>query len=193
MFLTVFFSVLAYLLGSISSAVLVCRIFNLPDPRNDGSHNPGATNVLRLGGRQPALFTLLGDLLKGFIPVYLCKLCGLNGSGLGIVGLATFLGHIFPCFFNFKGGKGVATFIGVILGLNLFVGLVTIVTWIIVAWFFRYSSLASLLSAVVALGLLLFMLPKGWLFILLMFLVLVWRHRNNISRLKFGTENKLRF
>ena len=193
MFVTVFFSIIAYLLGSISSAVLVCRIFNLPDPRNDGSHNPGATNVLRLGGKQPALFTLLGDLLKGFILVYLCKLCGLSGGSLGIIGLAAFLGHIFPCFFNFKGGKGVATFIGVILGLNLFVGLITIITWIVVALIFRYSSLASLLSAVVALGLLLFVLPKGWLFVLLMFLILVWRHRNNISRLKFGTENKLRF
>ncbi len=193
MVIVMIFSGLAYLLGSISSAILVCRLFGLPDPRNDGSRNPGATNVLRLGGKLPALLTLLGDLLKGLFAVWFAKFCGLNESSLGLVGLAVFLGHVFPCFFNFQGGKGVATFIGVILGLNFLTGLLVIFTWIGVVLFYRYSSLASLVASCLSLILSLFVIPKAWLSILLMFLMLVWRHRNNISRLKFGTENKLHF
>ncbi len=136
----------AYLLGSLSSAIIVCRLAGLPDPRSDGSGNPGATNVLRLGGKKPAIVTLAGDMLKGLLPVLLGHALGLAPVLLALVGLAAFLGHLYPVFFRFQGGKGVATALGVLLGLDWVVGLATVATWLAVAFLTRYSSLSALIA-----------------------------------------------
>ncbi|HEY5789789.1 MAG TPA: glycerol-3-phosphate 1-O-acyltransferase PlsY, partial [Gammaproteobacteria bacterium] len=140
----------AYLLGSLSSAVIVCRLAGLPDPRSGGSGNPGATNVLRLGGKRLAAVTLLGDLLKGLLPVLAARLLGVEPALLGVIALAAFLGHLYPLFFGFRGGKGVATALGVLLGLDWVVGLATLLTWLAVALLSRYSSLSSLVATALA-------------------------------------------
>ena len=141
----------AYLIGSLSFAVIVSRVMGLSDPRSYGSKNPGATNVLRSGSKPAAIVTLLLDALKGMVPVLLVKWFGkdwgLGDGTLALVGLAAFLGHLWPVFFKFKGGKGVATFLGVVLGIDLLLGIAALVTWAIVAFFFRWSSLASLVTA----------------------------------------------
>ena len=183
----------AYLLGSLSSAIIVCRLAGLPDPRSGGSGNPGATNVLRLGGKKPAIITLAGDLLKGLLPVLLGHAFGLAPVVLALVGLAAFLGHLYPVFFRFQGGKGVATALGVLLGLDWVVGLATVATWLVIAFVTRYSSL----SALVATGL----APAwvAWRFGALepavacavMTLLLFWRHAGNIRRLAAGEEPKI--
>src|SRR3954452_9474952 len=146
--------VAAYLLGSLAFAVIVSKVMGLSDPRTFGSKNPGATNVLRSGSKPAAIVTLLLDALKGFVPVLLVKLYGhrygLDDGTIAMVGLAAFLGHLYPVFFRFQGGKGVATFIGVVFGIHWLLGVATGLTWIIIAFFFRYSSLASVVSAVFA-------------------------------------------
>src|SRR5512139_283307 len=146
--------VVAYLIGSLSFAVIVSRAFGLADPRSYGSKNPGATNVLRSGHRAAAILTLLLDALKGYVPVWLALWLsprfGWGESTIAFVGLAAFLGHLFPVFFRFEGGKGVATAAGVLLAFNPWLGLATLATWVIIAAFFRYSSLASIVSAVFA-------------------------------------------
>lgn len=183
----------AYLLGSISSAVLICRLAGLGDPRAQGSGNPGTTNVLRLGGKKLAIFTLLGDMLKGFIPVYLAHFTSLSAMALSFIALAAFIGHLFPVFFGFKGGKGVATALGVLLALAWPVGCAALITWIVVAALFRYSSLAALITAVLLpLYVYLWSNPEYLIAVIIISLLLIIKHRDNILRLWHGTESKIK-
>jgi acyl phosphate:glycerol-3-phosphate acyltransferase len=195
-------TLLAYLIGSLSFAVIVSRVMGLNDPRSFGSKNPGATNVLRSGNKGAAVATLLLDGLKGWLPVVLVKwyggAYGLGDGTVALVGLAAFLGHLYPVFFHFKGGKGVATAAGVLLGISWVLGLATLATWLIVAFFSRYSSLASLAAAVFApLYYLLgdraaWYVDKGILMVLFAIsALLLYRHRENISKLLKGTESRL--
>jgi glycerol-3-phosphate acyltransferase PlsY len=195
-------TLVAYLVGSLSFAVIVSRVMGLNDPRTFGSKNPGATNVLRSGNKAAAVITLVLDAAKGWLPVFLVgwlgQPYGLEEGTLALVGLAAFLGHLFPVFFRFQGGKGVATALGVLLGLNWVLGLATAATWLIVAFFFRYSSLAALLTAVFVPVYYVFgdgvawNLEKPILFTLsLMSLLLIYRHAENIGRLARGTESKI--
>lgn len=192
----------AYLLGSLSFAVIVTRVMGLSDPRTYGSKNPGATNVLRSGSKFAAVVTLVLDAVKGWLPVVLVrcfgKPYGLEEGTMALVGLAAFLGHLWPVFFRFEGGKGVATALGVLLGISGWLGLAAALTWAIVAFFFRYSSLASLAAAVFAPVYYLMMSGVVWeadgriaLAIGVMALLLAWRHQENIGRLLAGTESKL--
>ena len=195
-------TVLAYLLGSLSFAVIVSRATGLSDPREYGSKNPGATNVLRSGNKAAAVATLVLDAVKGWLPVVLVQWFGapygLGDGTVALVGLAAFLGHLYPVFFQFKGGKGVATAAGVLLGVSWALGLATLVTWAIVAFFSRYSSLASLAAAVFAPFF--YLLGDGtawstdkWIAaaIMLISALLIYRHRENIDKLLAGTESRL--
>ncbi|NML44700.1 glycerol-3-phosphate 1-O-acyltransferase PlsY [Ramlibacter sp. G-1-2-2] len=192
----------AYLLGSLAFAVLVSRVMGLKDPRTFGSKNPGATNVLRSGSKPAAIVTLLLDALKGFVPVLVVRLYG-DSIGLGdgtvaLVALAAFLGHLYPVYFRFQGGKGVATFIGVVFGIHWALGVATGLTWIIIAFFFRYSSLASLVAAIFAPVYYLLGDRMAWyaetpiaFALFVMAALMAWRHRENIRRLLAGTESRL--
>ena len=195
-------TVLAYLLGSLSFAVIVSRAMGLNDPRSYGSKNPGATNVLRSGSKPAAIATLLLDALKGWLPVVLVSWLGADyglGDGtVAAVGVAAFVGHLYPVFFGFKGGKGVATAAGVLIGVSWILGVATLLTWVIVAYFSRYSSLASMTAAVFAPLYYLFGDRAVWYvdksIVLAMFVIgalLLWRHRENISKLIKGTESRL--
>ena len=195
-------TVAAYLLGSLSFAVIVTRVMGLNDPRTYGSKNPGATNVLRSGSKAAAIVTLLLDAVKGWLPVVLVqwfgKPYGLEDGTVALVGLAAFLGHLWPVFFRFQGGKGVATALGVLVGFSAWLGLATMATWLIVAFFFRYSSLASLASAVFAPVYYVMFGGVVWdaersiaAAILVMSCLLAWRHKENIARLIQGTESRL--
>jgi acyl phosphate:glycerol-3-phosphate acyltransferase len=187
----------AYLLGSVSFAIVVSRVLALPDPRSYGSKNPGATNVLRTGSRLAAVLTLVGDAGKGWLAVWLAGLLADGPAAMGLVAplaaLAAFAGHLFPVFHRFRGGKGVATAAGVLVGLNLWLGLATVATWIAFAVFFRISSLAALAAALFA------PLYAWWLFglrpvlpaVLVIALLLAWRHRANIERLVAGSEPRI--
>ena len=192
----------AYLIGSLSFAVIVSRVMGLNDPRTYGSKNPGATNVLRSGSKAAAIVTLLLDGAKGWLPVMLVrwygKPYGMEDGTLAMAGLAAFLGHLYPVFFRFQGGKGVATALGVLLGLNWMLGLATALTWVIIAFFFRYSSLASLVAAVFAPVYYIFGDGTAWymdasilMSTIAMSALLIWRHAENISRLIKGTESRL--
>lgn len=191
-----------YLIGSLSFAVIVSRFMGLDDPRTYGSQNPGATNVLRSGNKQAAMATLLLDALKGFFPVFFVKLYGaqfgLDERAVALVALAAFIGHVWPVFFRFQGGKGVATAAGVLFGIEPLLGLATLGTWLIVAFFFRYSSLAALSAAVFAPVYYWFGHRIAWqaseaelLAIILMCTVLIVRHADNILRLVRGQESKI--
>jgi glycerol-3-phosphate acyltransferase PlsY len=184
---------LAYLMGSLSTAVLVSRIFGLPDPREEGSKNPGATNVLRLGGKKAAAITLLGDALKGLVPVLLAKVLGAGSAVVAATGLAAFLGHILPVFFGFKGGKGVATSLGVLTGFSWMVGLAALATWLTVAFLSRISSLSALVAAALAPVYVWFLLQSEALTLatLVMVAILIARHRGNIQRLLRGEESRI--
>ena len=195
-------ALLAYLIGSLSFAVIVSKAMGLKDPRSFGSKNPGATNVLRSGNKAAAVATLLLDGLKGWLPVVLVKWFGgdygLGDGTVAAVALAAFVGHLYPVFFRFKGGKGVATAAGVLLGISWVLGLATLATWLIVAFFSRYSSLAALAAAVFAPLYYLFGDRAAWYvdkrILLVLFVIsalLVYRHRENISKLLKGTEPKL--
>jgi glycerol-3-phosphate acyltransferase PlsY len=183
----------AYLAGSVSSAIIVCRLLGLPDPRGQGSGNPGATNVLRIGGKKAAAITLIGDMLKGLVPVLIAKALGATLAVQAMVAVAAFLGHLYPVFFGFRGGKGVATALGVLLGLHWQVGLLTIATWLVIAKVFRISSLAALLSLLVTPLYIWWLIPDRSLIIAIVFMValLFWRHRSNIRNLIRGTEGHL--
>ncbi|MEK7772256.1 MAG: glycerol-3-phosphate 1-O-acyltransferase PlsY [Pseudomonadota bacterium] len=191
------FVLLAYLLGSISFAVVSSWIFRLPDPRTYGSKNPGATNVLRSGKKAAAILTLLGDAGKGWLAVvlaqYYAPLWGVGDEGIAAVALAVFLGHVFPVFLRFQGGKGVATAVGVLLGFNLWIGLMAIATWLLAAVIGRISSLSALVAAILApiyaVGILGF--EESALAVLLMSLVLIWRHQSNIVNLMAGKEARI--
>ena len=183
----------AYLLGSISTAIIICRLMGLPDPRTLGSNNPGATNVLRIGGKKAAALTLLGDFLKGLIPVIIAQLLGAGAELLAMVGFAAFIGHLYPVFFGFRGGKGVATAFGVILGLSWSVALVAIGIWLLVAKVFKISSLAALIAATMtpAAGWYLGM-PESQIYMFVaLSLLLIWRHRSNIQKLLGGSEGRI--
>jgi glycerol-3-phosphate acyltransferase PlsY len=183
----------AYLLGSISSAIIVCRLMGLPDPRTEGSNNPGATNVLRIGGKKAAAVTLLGDSLKGLLPMLAGHLLGAEPSVLAATGLAAFLGHLYPLFFGFRGGKGVATALGVQIGLYWPFGLSVAAVWLFVAKVLKISSLSALVSMALAPILLWVLWPEPVLVAaqVLISIVLFWRHRANIRNLLAGSEDKL--
>lgn len=191
--LTLLYLAASYLVGSLSAAIIVCRVLGKGDPRTVGSGNPGATNVLRAYGKGPAAATLAGDVLKGFLPVMIGAGLGFAPSMIAAVGVAAFLGHLLPLFFSFKGGKGVATLIGVIFGYDWRLGCGFVVSWLVVAAWSRYSSLAALcaaaLSPVLALGL---QLPVPYACALVVMVAAVfWRHRVNIQRLRAGTEGRI--
>ena len=192
----------AYLIGSLSFAVIVSRVMGLNDPRSYGSQNPGATNVLRSGNKQAAIATLLCDALKGYLPVLLVKLFGpdfgLDDRAVAWVGIAAFVGHLWPVFFGFKGGKGVATAAGILFGVEPLLGLATMSTWVIVAFFFRYSSLAALAASLFAPAYYLFGNQLAWqtnpaelLALAVMSALLLMRHKDNITRLVSGQETKI--
>ncbi len=183
----------AYLLGSLSFAIIVTRLMGSADPRTYGSKNPGATNVLRSGNKMAAILTLLLDAVKGWLAVFLVMQLHSSPTTVALVALAVFLGHLYPIFFNFAGGKGVATALGILLGIAPLLGLATLATWAIIAYFFRYSSLASLISAVFApLTYILWFGPDEIaLSIIAMSALLIYRHRQNISNLMLGKESKL--
>jgi len=182
-----------YLFGSISMAIVVCHLMGLPDPRTEGSRNPGTTNVLRIGGKKAALLTLAGDMLKGLLPVLLAGSLDARPDIMAATALAAFLGHLYPVFFGFRGGKGVATALGVVFGLDWRIGLATISAWIVMALLFRYSSLAALTAIL--------LVPAGFWWLQaetvmivamgVMAIILYWRHRSNIVDLLNGSEGKI--
>ncbi|PRG20139.1 glycerol-3-phosphate 1-O-acyltransferase PlsY [Burkholderia multivorans] len=188
-------ALIAYLIGSVSFAVIVSAAMGLADPRSYGSKNPGATNVLRSGNKKAAILTLIGDAFKGWIAVWLARRYGLPDVAIAWVAIAVFIGHLYPVFFRFQGGKGVATAAGVLLAVHPVLGLATALTWLIIAFFFRYSSLAALVAAVFA------PLFDVFLFgtnhnpiacaVLAMSVLLVWRHRGNIAKLLAGEESRI--
>jgi len=186
--------VLAYLVGSISTAILIARIFALTDPRSVGSGNPGATNILRQGNKTAAALTLLGDVLKGVLPVLVARALTGDPVVLAAVGAAAFLGHVFPVFLGFRGGKGVATGLGVYLALSWPAGLSLVACWLLVALATRYSSLAAIVTAAVSPLVAAYWLghPAFLAMALVLAAVLLWRHRENIGRLMRGEEDKIR-
>jgi len=185
-------AIAAYLLGSLSTAVIVCRLMGLDDPRTVGSGNPGATNVLRVGGKLPAALTLLGDALKGFLPVIIIAMLSDHAPTIALVALAAFLGHLYPVFFEFKGGKGVATALGGLLGLDAGIGALALLTWLAVSLTFRISSLAALVTFLLVPT---YLLINGQRVFALAFVViavfLFIGHRENIQRILAGTESKI--
>lgn len=194
---TVLFVIAAYLIGSVSFAVVVSRLFGLSDPRTYGSGNPGATNVLRSGNKKAAIATLIGDAAKGWFAVWLAlrfgERFGVDDTGIALVALAVFIGHLWPVFFRFVGGKGVATALGVLIGLNVWLGLATLATWLIVAYAFRYSSLAALIASLFApfyYGLL-FGVDEILFAVAAMSALLLYRHSKNISNLLAGKESRI--
>ncbi|ABG39569.1 acyl-phosphate glycerol-3-phosphate acyltransferase [Paraglaciecola sp. T6c] len=181
----------AYLLGSISSAVLICRVFMLPDPRKTGSNNPGATNVLRIGGRLPAALVFIFDVLKGTLPVYVGYLLGMPPITLGLVGIAACLGHIYPLYFNFNGGKGVATAIGAMLPLGWELVSLLLACWLVIVFITGYSSLAAIISVSVAPFITWFVKPAYTAPVTMLCILIIVRHRQNIIRLMSGQESKI--
>jgi len=183
----------SYLIGSLSSAIIVCKLMGLPDPRGKGSGNPGATNVLRFGGKKAAAITLAGDMIKGLIPVLIAKYMDISVLGIALVGLAAFLGHLYPVFFHFKGGKGVATMLGVMFGFSWWIGLATVGTWLFMAKIVKISSLSALVATALA--------PVYvWIWFnniesitvtVVMTVILFWRHRSNIQNMIKGTEGAI--
>jgi len=181
----------AYLMGSVSSAIIVCKVMNLPDPRKQGSKNPGATNVMRIGGKKAAAITLAGDMLKGLVPVLLARLFEVDALLLALAGIAAFMGHLFPIFFGFQGGKGVATAFGVLSGFSWLIGAMVCGTWILVYKLFKISSLSALVAAALAPAYVWFV-SGSWALVVVVTLIsgiLFWRHKENIKRLFQGTEN----
>ncbi|WP_250538497.1 MULTISPECIES: glycerol-3-phosphate 1-O-acyltransferase PlsY [unclassified Caballeronia] len=194
-------AVVSYLIGSISFAVVVSHAMGLADPRSYGSGNPGATNVLRTGNKKAAILTLIGDAFKGWLPVWIVANFGASfgwdsagiNTATALAAIAVFLGHLYPVFFRFQGGKGVATAAGVLLAIHPALGIATLLTWLIIAFFFRYSSLAALVAAVFApfFQVFLFGPSRISLAVLAMSLLLIWRHRANVSKLLAGKESRI--
>ena len=184
---------LAYLLGSISAAILVCKLLGLSDPRIGGSGNPGTTNVMRLHGKTAAFLTLTGDVFKGIIPVLLAKVIVGSEFIIALSGFAAFLGHIFPIYFKFKGGKGVATLIGILLATHWLLGLAYVITWILTAAIFRYSSLAALI-ATLSIPIYTYFLDQNFQYTVsfsMIAVILFWRHKSNIYNLLNNKERKI--
>ncbi|MFU8788508.1 MAG: glycerol-3-phosphate 1-O-acyltransferase PlsY [Methylobacter sp.] len=180
----------AYLIGSISSAILICRLMGLPDPREQGSGNPGATNVMRIGGKKAAAITLLGDSLKGLLPVYAANSLGLPAELIAATGLAAFIGHLYPLFFSFKGGKGVATSVGVLLGFSWLLGFAFMATWYLIYKLGKISSLSALVASTLSPIFAWFIAGNEAIVAasLMMTIFLLWRHKGNIQRLLAGQE-----
>lgn len=191
--LTIGLAVFGYLLGSLSIAVVICRTLGLPDPRGEGSGNPGATNVLRIAGRLPAALTLVGDFLKGTLPVLIARALTEDMAAIALVGLAAFAGHLYPVFFGFRGGKGVATALGVLLGWSWMAAALTGGSWLLVALLTRLSSFSALMAFLLAPSFLWWTTRSGLLLATMAFmtLVLYWRHRSNIASLLAGKEKKI--
>lgn len=190
----IFALIIAYLLGSISCSIVLAKVNKTPDPRTAGSTNAGATNVLRTSGKKDALIVLVGDILKGLIAVLIGHFLHVFGFELGLVALAAVVGHIFPVFFGFKGGKGVATAIGTFLGLSVFSGILTAIVWVVVAFLTGYASLASIVSVILGMVFLtIFSLPAYFIPTLCIALLVIWKHKDNIERLKNKTESKIKF
>lgn len=191
----------AYLLGSINSAIIVSKVFSLPDPRSLGSGNPGATNVLRTGNKIAAFITLVGDLLKGLIPVLLVELFTANAVLVAATGVAALLGHLYPVYYQFKGGKGVATTLGVLLGFDWFLAVIWVLLWLLVAWLFRVSSLAALVATLITLVTSYFTMTNWIVYrdnniyivvaIAVITVFVFWRHRENITNLLSGDEPRI--
>ena len=183
--------VAAYLIGSISSAIIVCRLMGLPDPRSEGSNNPGATNVLRIGGKKAAAITLLGDMLKGVLPVAAGHLLDVSTLTFALAAMAAFLGHLYPVFFGFKGGKGVATALGTQFGLHWGIGLAVAGIWLFMAKVVKISSLSALVSMALAPVIIYWIWPADELIVMqiMMSIILFWRHKSNIQRLISGEES----
>lgn len=187
-------TIAAYLTGSVSTAIIVCKLMGLPDPRTQGSGNPGATNVLRVGGKKAAAITLFGDMLKGLLPVLIAQLLQVSDLALVLIGLAAFMGHLYPVFFGFKGGKGVAIMLGILFGFHWAVGLATTGTWLLIAKVFKVSSLSALIATTLApfyvyliMGLNIPVIAGT----IVMTVILFWRHRSNIQDLLSGKEEKI--
>jgi glycerol-3-phosphate acyltransferase PlsY len=183
--------VAAYLIGSISSAIIVCRLMGLPDPRSEGSNNPGATNVLRIGGKKAAAITLLGDMLKGVLPVAAGHLLDVSTLTFALAAMTAFLGHLYPVFFGFKGGKGVATALGTQFGLHWGIGLAVAGIWLFMAKVVKISSLSALVSMALAPVIIYWIWPANELIVMqiIMSIILFWRHKSNIQRLISGEES----
>ena len=184
-------TLIAYFFGSISAAIITCKVMGLPDPRTEGSNNPGATNVLRIGGKKAAIITLVGDMLKGLLPVLVAVLLNSDDLTLALVACAAFLGHLYPVFFGFKGGKGVATAFGAIAGVSWPVALAMLITWLTVAYGLKISSMSALITAALAPFYFWWLNGSTILIIMSVFIsiLLIWRHRSNIQRMLEGTEN----
>lgn len=182
-----------YLFGSISSAIVVCKLMGLPDPRTQGSNNPGATNVLRFGGKKAAAITLFGDVIKGVIPVLVARLLEADNNTLMYVGFSAFIGHLYPVFFGFRGGKGVATAFGMFVALHWQIGLAIVATWLVVAKGFKISSLSALIAMALAPFYVWWLAdePRWIVVTILITLMLTWRHRSNIQNLIKGTEDSI--
>jgi acyl phosphate:glycerol-3-phosphate acyltransferase len=182
-----------YFTGSVCSAVIVCNFCKLPDPRSEGSKNPGATNVLRLSGKKYAAIVLLVDILKGFLPVLIAKIFGYENAALGVIGLAAVIGHMYPYFFDFKGGKGVATSLGVLFGINLTLGLIACAIWVLVALISRMSSLASIITLLLAplLSLTYSLSFSSFVPLMVMSACVLYKHQENFERIKEGKESKI--
>jgi len=187
------FALCGYLLGSVSTAIITCKLMGLADPRTTGSNNPGATNVLRAGGKKAAAITLIGDMLKGLLPVLIAVLLEMPNEVIAATGLAAFLGHLYPLYYAFKGGKGVATILGVLLGTHWLLGTGTIGIWLGMAAVFRYSSLSALVAASGSPVLAWYIVqsPVITASVSIMAALLVWRHRSNIKKLLSGEEDKI--
>jgi glycerol-3-phosphate acyltransferase PlsY len=184
--------ILAYLLGSLNSAIITCKLMNLPSPYSIGSGNPGATNVLRLGGKKAAIITLAGDVLKGVIPLIVGHILHFDHWALSLLVLAAVIGHIFPVFFKFKGGKGVATMLGAVFALSPELGICFIISWLVVAAIFRFSSLASISACILIPLFSHFLLSDGTIIpLMITAIVIIIRHYGNIQRLIKGTESKI--
>jgi glycerol-3-phosphate acyltransferase PlsY len=184
-----------YLIGSLSSAILVCKAFDLPDPRTQGSNNPGATNVLRIGGKKAAAITLIGDGLKGVIPILIARYLGTDLLAMTLIVFASFLGHVYPVFFGFKGGKGVATFLGGLFALNYLVGLSFALIWVFVAKVLKISSLSALIATLLTPVIFYFSSAKDLNATYVVILICVWifyTHRSNITRMLSGDEGKIK-
>jgi glycerol-3-phosphate acyltransferase PlsY len=189
----IIYALSGYLIGSISTAIITCKLMGLQDPRSMGSKNPGATNVLRYGGKKAAIITLIGDMLKGLLPVLVVQQLQTDIIAVAITGTGAFLGHLYPLYFNFKGGKGVATFYGVLLGFNWVTGLLALVVWLLTALLFKISALAALVSALSAPFIIWHFTGSEILITTtaVMAVLLYWRHRSNIKNILNGTENKI--
>ncbi|VAW69178.1 Acyl-phosphate:glycerol-3-phosphate O-acyltransferase PlsY (EC 2.3.1.n3) [hydrothermal vent metagenome] len=191
--LIIAFALFSYLLGSVSTAIITCKLMGIADPRTVGSNNPGATNVLREGGKKAAIITLLGDMIKGLIPVLIAVITDMPENIIAAAGLAAFLGHLYPLYYGFQGGKGVATIIGVLMGIHWQLGLATIGIWLAMAFTLRYSSLSALVAASSAPALAWYITQSNMITasVTIMAALLIWRHRSNIQNLIAGKENKI--